>query len=536
MKSLSVFLCALIMFCTSYTQDSGQHSAMKREYIQLSGTLFVDVQLSGIFKDSKTFVDAVPLREPSEISDDYNNLKSKADFDLLQFISANFKIPSEKPAEDSIKSSNNMREHIRNLWSRLVRHPDEAVEYSTLVPLKNPYIVPGGRFREVYYWDSYFTILGLLADNRSEEVEDMIRNFASLLEEYGMVPNGNRIYYLTRSQPPFFSLMVDMMCRYLDDFKWGAQFLNAMEIEYRFWMNGADALGSDTSNIERVVMTGESGVLNRYYDFDTIPREESFREDHSLGQQVDNTRRAEFFRNIRAGAESGWDFSSRWFADTINLGSVKTTEILPVDLNCLLYFLEDRIAFFQRIRENYPRSELFRKKASLRAKLINRLFWDNEQGYYFDYNWKEGKRTGIYALSGVYPLFFKIADKSRAEKVRNKLKESFLSPGGLPSTLYSTGQQWDSPNGWAPLQWMTIKGLREYGYNELANEIKWRWLKLNIAVFERTGKMFEKYNVQDLSLYAGGGEYPLQDGFGWTNGVAAALLENFDLKYLYKKR
>jgi len=536
MKKCFLFLILMFFWGDINAQQLENNVELKKDYIQLSGTLFRDVQLSGVFKDSKTFVDAVPLKDPKIIEQNYNSLKGQPDFDLLQFLSVNFDIPEDSGKEDTLTSSKNMREHIRSLWTRLTRRPSEIKDNSTLLPLENPYVVPGGRFREVYYWDSFFTILGLLADNRANLVENMISNFAGLLEHYAMIPNGNRVYYLTRSQPPFFSLMVDIMCRYKNDYQWGAKYLNALEIEYRFWMNGLNDLTAGQGSSERVVRLENRGVLNRYFDFDTIPREESFREDYSLGIQTDSSLRSIYYRHLRAGAESGWDFSSRWFSDTMNLKTVRTTDILPVDLNCLLYFLEDRIAMFHEINGNLERSEIFRNKAALRTKLINQMFWDEDKGYFFDYNWREGSNTGVYSLAGVYPLYFGLVDEHRAEKVMNNIKEKFLQAGGLVTTLYQTGQQWDAPNGWAPLQWMVIKGLREYGYIDIAEEIKSKWLKINMSVFERTGKMFEKYNVQDLTLYAGGGEYPLQDGFGWTNGVAAALLEGFDVKYLFREK
>ena len=179
-----------------------------------------------------------------------------------------------------------MDEHIDSLWSHLVRDPGSdpsgspGIKYNTLLHLEYPYIVPGGRFREIYYWDSFFTILGLLADGKLKEAEYMVLNFSYLLKTYKMIPNGNRIYYLARSQPPFFALMVDIICRYKNDFSWGLQFLESLETEYSFWMNGLNKLSDMTPAIDRVVLLGSGKVLNRYYDFDEIPREESYKEDY----------------------------------------------------------------------------------------------------------------------------------------------------------------------------------------------------------------------------------------------------------------
>jgi alpha,alpha-trehalase len=235
--------------------------------------------------------------------------------------------------------------------------------------------------------------------------------------------------------------------------------------------------------------------------------------------------RSVLYNNIRAAAESGWDFSSRWFEDEISLSKCIATEIIPVDLNCLLYFYERKLSEMYSMKNMKLKSEKYLIKSIQRRDLINRIFWDKDRYFYFDYNLKNKKTTRTFSLAACFPLFFEIADSERAASVANTIERKFLKPGGVITTLNHTGQQWDAPNGWAPLQHITINGLRNYGFNNLANEIKSRWLRLNTNVFDRTKKMFEKYNVEDISLSAGGGEYPLQDGFGWTNGVAIALLK-----------
>ena len=155
---------------------------------------------------------------------------------------------------------------------------------------------------------------------------------------------------------------------------------------------------------------------------------------------------------------------------------------------------------------------------------MNKYLWNEEAGFYSDYNFYKQKPTEVLSLAGVYPLFFEISDEARAAKMATTVERLFLKPGGVVSTPFNTGQQWDAPNGWAPLQWITIKGLKNYGFDSLASRITNRWLHLNEEVYKRTFKMLEKYNVEDLSKESGGGEYPTQDGFGWTNGVYLKLL------------
>jgi alpha,alpha-trehalase len=529
-----ILLILLFLFSTfyiSYPQVFTNYKNLKKSYVQLSGDLFKDVQLSGIFSDSKTFVDAFPKRNPEYIKSLYDSVKHLSDFDLKQFVYANFNIPGEK---DTIKvgATNSMDEHIEALWDHLVKNPDTSPVNSTLLPLKYPYIVPGGRFREIYYWDSFFTILGLLADGKITIAQNMVYNFAYLLDKYKMVPNGNRVYYLTRSQPPFFALMVDIICRYKNDYTWGLQFLNNMEEEYSFWMNGLKNMENGGRFSENVVSLNSDEFLNRYYDFDDIPREESYKADFDNSKKISKNKKSKFYRDLRAAAESGWDFSSRWFTDQKSLNKINTTNILPVDLNCLLYFLEDRLAFFYDLNGEHEKSKLYADKASTRSKLINKIFWNEKEKFYFDYNWKKKTHTKAISLAACFPLYFRIAKPEQAKAVAAKIKSLLLKPGGLVTTLNKTGQQWDAPNGWPPLQWIAIKGLREYGFDSLADIIKIRWLTLNENVFKRTGKMLEKYNVENIKLFGGGGEYPLQDGFGWTNGVAAALISNYDTKFL----
>ncbi|MCU7494049.1 MAG: alpha,alpha-trehalase TreF [Ignavibacteria bacterium] len=511
--------------------------ALKKSYIQLSGELFRDVQTSGVFTDSKTFVDCLPRRNPALIRKEYDSVKVLPGFKLKEFVGENFFLPESRYDSIRLPKGQAMMPHIETLWGYLLRKPDTVGNsYSTLIPLKYSYVVPGGRFREVYYWDSYFTMLGLISGGHFQEAEDMVRNFAYLTQSLKMIPNGNRLYYVTRSQPPFFALMVDLISWYKKDYYWGLQFLDELLTEYRFWMHGLEELsnGKNRSLYRLVLMDDEAGVLNRYYDSDTIPREESYQADYKASLKIPDSLKGLFYRNIRAAAESGWDFSSRWFKDEKSLLAIQTTDILPVDLNCLLYFLEDRLGYLYELSGSLERSEFFKTKASKRFRLINKIFWNEEDGFYHDYNWKEGRQTKVTSLAGCFPLYFGIARPEYAERIAEKIRKEFLMPGGLVTTLKETGEQWDAPNGWAPLQWIAVKGLRQYGFDSLAEEIKTRWVNLNGSVYKRTGRMLEKYNVENLELFAGGGEYPLQDGFGWTNGIIEAFFNNLDEHFSVK--
>jgi alpha,alpha-trehalase len=262
----------------------------------------------------------------------------------------------------------------------------------------------------------------------------------------------------------------------------------------------------------------------RYWDNRAAPRAESYREDVLLGQSLPEAKREELYRNIRAACESGWDFSSRWFDDNSTLATINTTSIIPVDLNALLYNLETTLAEGFASQGNQAKSADYQNKALTRKNALLRYCWNEEKGYFYDYQFRRKQQTGALTLAGMYPFYFGMADPAQAGKAASALEKHLLLAGGLVTTLNRTHQQWDSPNGWPPLQWMAIGGLRRYQQDSLANNIKSRWIRLNEGVFNQTGKMMEKYNVTDLSLKAGGGEYPLQDGFGWTNGVVLALI------------
>lgn len=486
--------------------------------IDAQSPLYEDVQRSGIFPDSKFFPDCRPKRDPAVILEEYLAQKDRSDFGLLDFLEANYDYP-ENPQTGYDSAGKTMEAHLQALWPLLTRSAD-AASTSTLIPLPHPYIVPGGRFREVYYWDSYFTMLGLKVSGQTALMRSMVDNFAWLIDTLGFIPNGNRTYYLGRSQPPFFALMVDLLCD--SDAKAMANFQGALEKEYAFWMDGFDRLNAQTPAWRRVVRMPDGAVLNRYWDdFDT-PRPEAWLEDTHLAAASGQPNPV-IWRHIRAAAESGWDFSSRWFADGANFATIQTTSLIPVDLNCLLLFLEQCLQKIYAGNGNQSLANDFSAKAEARKAAILQYCWNPELGFFFDYQWEKGILASPLTMAAVFPLFFNVATQEQAQSVSEHIASSFLKPGGLVTTLTTTGQQWDAPNGWAPLQWMGYQGLKRYGMDDLAGKVRHNWLQLNQSVFAATGKMMEKYNVEDTNLKAGGGEYPNQDGFGWTNGVYLGL-------------
>ena len=488
------------------------------------GPLFSDVQLAGIFPDSKEFVDARPKAEPRIIEARYDSARRTPGFVLRAFVEQNFVLPQAAGDGYHTVASQSMVQHINTLWPVLTRSADSADSRSSLIPLPSPYIVPGGRFREVYYWDSYFTMLGLVQSGRTDLVKNMLDNFAHLILTIGHIPNGNRTYYLSRSQPPYFAAMVGLYARATDTAQ-ALRYLDAMETEYAFWMDGADTLGPGHA-FRRVVRLSDSVVLNRYWDDSDEPRPESYRPDVELGQTLPESLRARFYRNARATAESGWDFSSRWMRNPKDLRTLETTDLIPVDLNSLLYNTERTIAAFAFVRNRGGDDTLFRRfkqRADTRRRAILAMY-DAKSGFFFDRRWRTGALvTDRPSLAAAEPLYFGIATDDQGRRVAARLERDFLKPGGFVTTNFASGQQWDGPNGWPPLVWLTIEGVRRYGRADLADKAAGRWLVLLDRTYRATGRMMEKYDVVNTARKAGGGEYPTQDGFGWTNGVALAL-------------
>jgi alpha,alpha-trehalase len=499
-------------------------------YIHELGQLFEAVQMNTIYEDGKTFPDCFPKHDLSEILEAYSVEKDRGNFDLKTFVHKHFEVPNADFADFKSDPNKSISEHVESLWDVLTREPDRGE--SSLIPLPNAYIVPGGRFREIYYWDSYFTILGLQVSKRTDMIENMVNNFAFLLNKVGHIPNGNRAYYVGRSQPPFFSLMVkvlseergkDVLIKYLPE----------LEKEYQFWMKGSEILNDNEIPTQsglrgggeaahRVVRLEDGTLMNRYWDENDTPRPESYKEDAEIAH-ASNRNPAEMYRHLRAAAESGWDFSSRWFKSTDSFASIRTTEVIPVDLNCLMLHLEQTLAEAYKLAKDTEKALFYQNSSEKRQNAIEKYCWHDKKGFYFDYDFVTNRQTEHYTLAAVFPLFFKVATQNQATKVAEILAFQFLQTGGLTTTLAFTGQQWDAPNGWAPLQWMAFKCLQNYGFSDLANQVKKHWLNANTKIYEKTGKMTEKYNVFNQDLEAGGGEYPLQDGFGWTNGVFLAL-------------
>ncbi|KAL9330054.1 hypothetical protein ACSQ67_005057 [Phaseolus vulgaris] len=440
---------------------------------------------------------------------------------------------------------------VHSLWKNLSRKVSAAVQahpdLHTLLPLPGSVVIPGSRFREVYYWDSYWVIRGLIASKMYDTATAIVTNLISLVEQYGFVLNGARAYYTNRSQPPLLSAMVYEIYCTTGDVELVKRSLPALLKEYEFWNSGYVYLLLHLVEIHKVTILDAQGcphTLNRYNAMWDKPRPESSTKDKAFASNFSSvSEKQQFYRELASTAESGWDFSTRWMRNPPNFTTVATTSVIPVDLNAFLLGMELNIAFFAKVAGDNSTAERFLENSDLRKKAMNSVFWNANMKQWLDFwlentceevhVWKNGHQNQNVFASNFIPLWMKpfYSDTSLVGSVVESLKTSGLvRAAGVATSLTDSGQQWDFPNGWAPLQHMLVEGLLKSGLQEarsLAEEIAIGWVTTNYIVYKKTGSMHEKFNVEHCGEFGGGGEYVPQTGFGWSNGVVLAFLEEF---------
>ncbi|XP_054459296.1 trehalase isoform X2 [Anoplopoma fimbria] len=521
--------------------------------IYCTGPILHQVQKAKLFDDDKYFVDMKLRETPDVVLSAFRNLSNESPntsvppAKLQEFLSAFFEKPGtefeswtppdwqDKPkflGRIADQELHNWAEKIHILWKSLGRkisvdvkdHPELYSQIYTPYPI----VVPGGRFRELYYWDSYWVINGLLLSEMTDTAHGMIQNFLYLVKRYGFVPNGGRIYYERRSQPPFLTLMVESYYQATKDKEFLRAALPALEQEYRFWMQNRSVT---------VKVNGAEHQLNRYNVQVGLPRPESYTDDLELAEGLTDVRKEQLWMDLKAGAESGWDFTSRWFMDgdghnNGSLGETSTSQILPTDLNALLCLNERTLALFHRILGDGDSAALYDQNAARRLEAIESVLWDAERGAWFDFNLVTHSKHFEFYPSNLAPVWAQCySQPEMGEKAVQYLKSGALQfPNGVPTSLRESGQQWDYPNAWPPLQHMLIDGLSKMpseDAKQLASDLAQRWIKTNWLAYMKYEAMFEKYDVNGDGKPGGGGEYEVQLGFGWTNGVALQLLDQY---------
>ncbi|XP_023817400.1 trehalase [Oryzias latipes] len=518
------------------------------------GAILDHMQRAKFFTDDKHFVDMKLNSPPDLVLSSFHNLSTEflnsmvPPAKLQEFLDQYFEEPGTElepwaPPDWNAQpefltgiADDKLREwagQIHNLWNSLGRKIRSDVkdhpELYSLIYTPHPVVVPGGRFRELYYWDSYWVINGLLVSGMTSTARGMIQNFLYLVSRYGFIPNGGRVYYERRSQPPFLTLMVESYFKATNDTEFLRAALPVLKDEYEFWMqNRSVALD----------VAGAEHRLNRFHVEAGLPRPESYTDDLELAEGLSEGLRDQLWAELKAGAESGWDFTSRWYIDAEghNGGALKdtrTSQILPVDLNALMCRTERTLASFCRLLGEDELAAVYQQATARRVEAMEAVLWDPERGAWFDYSLlSKSKHLEFYAsnLAPVWAQCFSLPEMG--ERAVQYLKESgaLKFPNGVPTSLRESGQQWDYPNAWPPLQHMLIEGLSQLPSGEakqLALDLAQRWIRTNWRAYMQHEAMFEKYDVNGDGKPGGGGEYEVQLGFGWTNGVALQLLQQY---------
>lgn len=504
-------------------------------------------------EDSKTFVDMKLKVSPLETYRKFRIWKrahpNPSTADVRRFVRDNFDregsefqkyVPSDYVKEPAFLRRiadpmyRQFASALNAYWPQLGRNMTDDVarrpELYSIIHVPNAVVVPGGRFREFYYWDTYWILLGLLHSEMTQTARGMLQNFLSIVDRFGFIPNGGRIYYMGRSQPP---LLIPMMKQYVDatgDWELIRQSMGTLEREFAYWF------------AEDKVVHVRQHRMSRYSDRAPGPRPESYWEDVELaaGRRTESERAA-VYAELRAGAESGMDYTSRWFIapDGTNNGTMEDLNchsIVPVELNAVLWWNAEILGEFHERLGNVVAAARFRAQAIQLYAAIQEVFWNEEAGVWLDWNLQTNAPRDYFVPTNLSPLWvgaFDAADRvhitERMMKYINRIGIDQYE-GGVPNTMMASGEQWDFPNVWAPMQHMLIIGLSNLRTPEAeAVALRWaeRWVYTNYVAYDRSRAMFEKYSAVEVGLGGGGGEYEIQLGFGWSNGVVLDLLDKY---------
>lgn len=543
-----MFLLLALLACASASLPPSCDSE-----VYCSGQLLHTVQMARIFSDSKTFVDLKQTHPEATTLTNFKLLMNSTNQQptveqIKQFLVENFEEGNEleewvppdfvaKPKFLSTIVDPNLRsfaEDIVQLWKTLARKvkpevADNPKQYS-LMPLPNGFIIPGGRFKEIYYWDTYWIVRGLLISEMKDTARGIIENLLHLVKTLGHVPNGSRVYYKQRSQPPLLTKMVAQYVNYTQDYSWLRKNIDTLEEELNYWINN------------RQVKVSVNGINLRLYQYNAPsygPRPESYREDVITANTTSDVNKT--YIQLKSAAESGWDFSSRWIFDAeggnnANITNIQTTRIIPVDLNSFIYDAFNTLSQLYKSLGNFVKAALWKKRAGVLEQAINLILWNDKAGIWQDFDIELKKHRNYFYASNIAPLWVKLGDAYKntrtIQQILAYLKDENIQTylGGTPTSTINSGEQWDMPNAWPPLQAIVIQGLRNAqnkDAKDMAEKLANLWVRANYIGYHETTKMFEKYDANVPGQFGGGGEYTVQDGFGWTNGVALELLEEY---------
>ncbi|KXN69246.1 glycoside hydrolase family 37 protein [Conidiobolus coronatus NRRL 28638] len=581
--------------------------------IYCDGKILKAIQLAGLFKDSKTFVDMSTKVPQHQVVSDFDALGDNPTKEQLQkFVDDHFNSPAFELTQYNITEYNpnpkfldavsdpgvkGFAKKINGFWSSLVLEDSSKSKLcdgcvTSLLPIPDPFVVPGGRFREFYYWDTYFSLEGLMLGELYNTTKGMLNNFLHFVDTYGFVPNGARQYYLNRSQPPLLSQMVVSYVNKTGDLEFAKKALPTLDKEYKYWIE------KHSVKVPCSLDDKNRCQLVRYDVVNQSPRPESYIEDFKTVEYapgLNQTQKDDLYADLATGAETGWDYTTRWILpelknftsnNTITLRSLHTRQVIPADLNALIYQIErNLIQLHKTALSNSPNDcdeertknqvhkdliQQYDQRSKDRVKIMHELMWDTSDYSFHDYLIDSNQKYPYFSASNYWPFWTgAITDELKSDydslsKVYNKVAEiGEKYPGGIPSTLLPSHLQWDLPNSWPPLEYVLIYGMlqvRDHLQDEAQKKklydlaLKQSQTYFNSAfcgwystggsiegILERnsnvtgtdSGHMFEKFDVTTVGLSGGGGEYDVQTGFGWTNGVLVSLVNTFnkDLKF-----
>lgn len=529
------------------------------------GDLLDAVQRSKIFSDSKTFVD-LKLKYPEEnVVQAFKNLPNspKPDRNTLEkFVEDNFSLEQnlefeDWDPEDWIKHPKYLDSlkrpaliyvglEVNKLWNFLSKKCSKDLmvnsELYSKIYLQQGFVMPGGRFREIYYWDTYWIVRGLLVSNMFKTVKGILMNFLEQIKRFGHIPNGTRIYYERRTQPPFFTSMITAYVEASNDWEFVRENLDTIEEEIKFY--------EQHRRFRYKWSDGEVYTVFKYSADCRGPRPESYIEDAEVAEEMFQSKemQEEFYLHMKAAAESGWDFSSRWFIDKNGendgtLADAKTCYILPVELNALMFKNYLYLAQFHDKVGIASKVGSYEDKARDMLRTIGDLLWDSDEKMWFDIDVLNNKRRKYFYASNLFPLWVEAYPEHLALEIGEHAVSYLLRTGvtehlgGIPASTKHTKQQWDW-NAWPPLQHLIVSGLnktKNIKAKKLAFKIAQNYTVSTIAGCNKDSgvcEIFEKYDPTNQGAAGGGGEYEVQMGFGWTNGVLIHLIKMYGDKLI----
>nr|Q8MMG9.1 RecName: Full=Trehalase; AltName: Full=Alpha,alpha-trehalase; AltName: Full=Alpha,alpha-trehalose glucohydrolase; Flags: Precursor [Pimpla hypochondriaca]CAD31109.1 trehalase [Pimpla hypochondriaca] len=523
--------------------------------VYCQGELLKTIQLGEVFKDGKTFVDHYQVNDPSVTVANFRKLMAetggKPNKDqLTQYVKENFAQENEvidwsppdwqenpeflQRVQDPVFRK--WAKDLNDVWKIISRKVAPSVaehpERHSIISVDNGFIVPGGRFQEFYYWDSYWVMEGLLLTGMKNTSRGILENFLSMVTRFGFIPNGGRVYYLMRSQPPLLIPMVDLYLTHTGDMQFLRDNIGTLEKELGYFLS---------QKTVDVTKNGKTYKMARYIVSSNGPRPESYREDYELAKNInDEAEKRRFYEDLKAAAESGWDFSSRWYISENgtrgSLSNIATRNIIPVELNAFLQRNARMLAQFHTTLGNPTKAKYYKDIATSYQQAIDDVLWSESEGVWLDFDLRNSQHRNYFFPTNVAPLYTQSFDSSKAQ-IYGQRAAAYLTRngildymGGTPASLFPTGEQWDLPNAWPPLQSIIVQALRnsnEESAEKLAKELAIRWLRANHKGYSQSGQMFEKYDALNPGKFGGGGEYVVQEGFGWTNGVVYEFLNSY---------